>query len=92
MLSMATGALRSVLALAGALMLVVGCESTADRQSAQRACTEKQATAEIDRVCALPAEQRAAELKRIQEQSGAFGECLARSARRYPAWCNRTPP
>ena len=62
--------------LPAALLFMLGaCESTAERQAAQRARTEKQAAAEIDRICALPAEQRVAELKKIQEQSGVVLYC-----------------
>lgn len=75
MISMDSALLRSRLALAAMLLVVVGCESTAERQAAQRARTEKQAAAEIDRICALPAEQREAELKRIQRESEVVVYC-----------------
>lgn len=57
------------------LMAVAGCESAAERQATQRARTEKQAAAEIDRICGLPAEQREAELKKIQKESGVTLYC-----------------
>ena len=61
--------------LATVLILVAGCESTAERQAAQRAHTEKQAAAEVDRICALPTDQREAELKKIQKESGVVLVC-----------------
>lgn len=73
-ISLDTGVLRTVL-LATTLVLVVGCESAGERQAAQRARTEKRAAAEIDRICALPAEQREAELKKIQKESGVVVVC-----------------
>lgn len=75
MLSLNVIRVRSVLRFAATLVLVVGCESGGERQAAQRARTEKQAVAEIDRICALPVEQREAELKIIQERSGVVLYC-----------------
>ena len=64
-----------VLALAAALLLVDACQSAAERQAAQRARIEQEASAKIDRICALPKDQREAELKKLQQQTGVGLAC-----------------
>ena len=69
----------SDLALALVAVGLAACETQAERQArekpAERARIEKAAAVEINRICALPEEQREAELKKIKEQSGVVLFC-----------------
>jgi hypothetical protein len=69
----------SDLALALVAVGLAACETQAGRQAqekaAERARIEKAAAVEINRVCALPEEEREAELKKIKEQSGVVLFC-----------------
>ena len=60
--------------LAAAFFFLVGCQTEAERK-AENARIEKQAVKEINRICALPEDQRDAELKKIKEQSGMVLYC-----------------
>lgn len=62
-------------ALAVALGLLAACQTDADRKAAENARIQEQASKEIHRICALPGEQREAELKRLKEQSGMVLDC-----------------
>jgi hypothetical protein len=62
-------------ALAITLLAFAGCETPAERRAAENARIEKQAAAEINRICALPEAERAAELKKIKDQSGMVLYC-----------------
>jgi hypothetical protein len=64
---------RAVLALA--LAALASCETAAERRAAENARIEKQAAAEINRICALPEAERAVELKKIKDQSGMVLYC-----------------
>jgi hypothetical protein len=66
---------RCAVAATAMLLLLGACESPEQRQAAQHAQTREQAAAEIDRICALPAEQREAELKKIERESGVMLYC-----------------
>ncbi len=57
------------------LVSLAGCTTEADKRAEQRARIDKQAAAEINRICALPEDQREAELKKIKEQSGVVLFC-----------------
>ena len=68
-----------VAGVAGALLLLactlVGCTTAAERRATENARVEKQAAAEINRICALPEAEREAELKKIKDQSGMVLYC-----------------
>lgn len=68
-------AAHRLVTIAGVACLLVACETPAERQAARNADTNRKAAAEINRICALPEQQRAAELKKIQEQSGMVLYC-----------------
>jgi hypothetical protein len=57
---------------------VTACETGAERQAARNAEINRKATAEITRICALPEDQREAELKKIRDQSGMVLYCGSR--------------
>ena len=63
-----TTALRCALGLV--LILSSACQTPAQKQAAQNAEVNRQAAKEIERICALHGEERAAELKKIRDQSG----------------------
>jgi len=67
--------LAVIATLAIALSLLAGCETPAERKAAENARIEKAAAKEINRICALPEEQREAELKKIKDQSGMVLYC-----------------
>ena len=56
-------------------LVLAACEAPAERQAAENARIQKQAAKEINRICALPMEQREAELEKIKEQSGMVLYC-----------------
>jgi hypothetical protein len=56
-------------------LLLLACTTPAERQAAENARVEKQAAAEINRICALPEAEREAELKKIKDQSGMVLYC-----------------
>jgi hypothetical protein len=62
----------TALAVLGAL---TACETPAERQAAHNAEINRKAAAEINRICALPEDQREAELKKIKDQSGMVLYC-----------------
>ena len=64
-----------IASVATILLLLAACESQAELQRAENARVEKRAAAEINRICALPEDQREAELKKIKEQSGIVLYC-----------------
>lgn len=61
----------------GALVLcgLCACETPAERKAAHNAEINRKAAAEINRICALPDDQREAELKKIKDQSGMVLYC-----------------
>jgi hypothetical protein len=61
--------------VATALFVLTACQTEAQRRAAENDRIEKQAAAEINRICALPEEKRDAELKKIKEQSGMVLYC-----------------
>jgi hypothetical protein len=65
----------AVLGLSLAVFFAVACETEKDRKAAANARIEKEAAKEINRICALPDDQREAELKKIKEQSGMVLYC-----------------
>jgi hypothetical protein len=68
-------ALLAAAGLALALAGLAACETPAERQARERARIDKEAAEEITRICALPEDQREAELKKIKEQSGMVLYC-----------------
>ncbi len=58
-----------------ALGALAACETPAERQAARNAEINRKAAAEINRICALPEDQREAELKKIKDQSGMVLYC-----------------
>jgi outer membrane biogenesis lipoprotein LolB len=66
---------RLVVAGLGAVLLLLACTTAAERRAAENARIEKQAAAEINRICALPEAEREAELKKIKDQSGMVLYC-----------------
>ena len=62
------------LTLAGVLVLGA-CASAAQRSAAETAKIEKEAANEMRRICALPSLERAAEIKRIQDESRMTVSC-----------------
>jgi hypothetical protein len=55
--------------------VLAACETQAERRAKENAAFQKQAGDEITRICALPADQREAELKKLQAQSGVVIYC-----------------
>jgi hypothetical protein len=51
------------------------CETEAQPKAQENARVEKRAAAEINRICALPDDEREAELKKIKDQSGMVLYC-----------------
>jgi hypothetical protein len=66
--------LLSLPALA-ALGVLSGCSTEAHRRAAEAAAIQKEAAREIKRICALPLAERAAELERINKESGIVVQC-----------------
>jgi hypothetical protein len=62
-------------AMAPALVGLSACETPAERQARENARIEKQAAAEINRICALPENEREAELRKMKEKSGMVLYC-----------------
>ena len=60
----------AVVRLVTSLLALGGCQTPTERQVAKTAENNKQAAAEINRICALPDAEREAELRKIKEQSG----------------------
>ena len=52
------------------LAALCSCETPAQKQAAHNAEVNRQASKEIKRICALHGDERAAELKKIKDQSG----------------------
>ncbi len=65
------------LAVAGTALLgiLAACETPAQRQARENARIVKEGDKEIKRICALPEDQREAELKKIKEESGMVLYC-----------------
>jgi hypothetical protein len=59
-------------ACAAALFLaaISACQTPAQKQAVHNAETNRQAAKEIERICALHGDERAAEIKKIKDQSG----------------------
>ena len=53
-----------------AIFAFAGCETPQQRKAAEKAAINKQAAAEIARICALQGAEREAELKRFKDVSG----------------------
>ena len=73
-----TGTTSSALVAVGisvGLLMLAACQTPAEHQAAKNAEINKQAAAEINRICALPDAQREAELKKVKEQSGVVLYC-----------------
>ena len=66
--------LVSVAALA-ALGVLCGCTTEGQRRAAENAAVQKEAAREIKRICALPPPERAAEIERINKESGMVVQC-----------------
>ncbi len=54
---------------------LAGCTTEAQRKAAENVAIQKQAAQEAKRICALPAEQREAELKKLKDESGVIIHC-----------------
>lgn len=59
-------------------LVLAACATEKPSQAAKSAEINKQAAAEINRICALPEDQREAELKKIKDQSGVVLYCGAK--------------
>lgn len=70
-----SGPSLSVVAGVASALLLLACTTPAERRAAENARVEKQAAAEINRICALPEAEREAELKKIKDQSGMVLYC-----------------
>jgi hypothetical protein len=70
-----SGSLAPLTVSALALAALSACETPAQQQAEESASIEKQAAKEMARICALPNEQREAELKKIREKSGLVLYC-----------------
>lgn len=66
--------LESVAALA-ALGILCGCTTAGQRRTTENAAVQKEAVREIKRICALPLPERAAEIERINKESGIVVQC-----------------
>jgi hypothetical protein len=55
--------------------MLAACQTPAQQQETKNPEINKQAAAEINRICALPDAEREAELKKIKEQSGVVLYC-----------------
>jgi len=73
------GGVAALAGIAAGLLLLactlMGCTTAAERRATENARVEKQAAAEINRICALPETEREAELKKIKDQSGMVLYC-----------------
>lgn len=58
-----------------ALGVLCGCATEAQHRATENAAVQKEAAKEIKRICALPASERAAELERINKESGIVVQC-----------------
>jgi hypothetical protein len=67
--------MSAAVALAVLSTVVAACQTEAPRKAEDNASVEKRAAAEINRICALPDDQREAELKKIKDQSGMVLYC-----------------
>jgi hypothetical protein len=65
----------SLIGLVASLLALAGCQTPSEQQAAKNAEINKQAAAEINRICALPDVERDLELKKIKEQSGVVLYC-----------------
>ena len=54
----------------GSLLSLSGCSTPQGRRAAENAEVNRQAAQEIERICALRGDARAAELKKLKQQSG----------------------
>jgi hypothetical protein len=57
------------------VFILSACSTAAQLKAAQRAELDKEAATEIRRVCALPNPERAAKIKKIQDESGMTVDC-----------------
>jgi len=53
-----------------ALAALCACQTSTQKQAAYNAELNRQAAKEIERICALHGDERAAELKKVKDQSG----------------------
>lgn len=53
------------------------CSTTPDSRAADNAAVQAEAAREVHRICALPEDQREAEIRRVREQSGVVIGCGA---------------
>jgi hypothetical protein len=58
-----------------ALGVLCGCAAEPQRRATENAAVQKEAAKEIKRICALPPLERAAELERINKESGIVVQC-----------------
>ena len=63
-----------LITLAGVIVLGA-CSTAAQRRAAETAEIEKEAAKEIRRICALPESARAAEIKKLQDESSMTVNC-----------------
>lgn len=58
-----------------ALGVLCGCATGTQRRATENSAVQKEAAKEIKRICALPPPERAAELERINKDSGIVVQC-----------------
>jgi hypothetical protein len=57
------------------VMTMGGCTTDAQRKATEASKVRKEAAKEIERICALPPDERDAEIKRVKEHSGMVIYC-----------------
>lgn len=62
--------LWTVACITGLLAVLTACETAAERKAKENAEINKQAAAELTRICALHGQDREAELKKLKQASG----------------------
>jgi hypothetical protein len=55
--------------------ILAACSTTSERRAADNTAVEADAARGVGRICALPEDQRQAEIRRIKEQSGVVIGC-----------------
>lgn len=66
---------RVSIPLLAAFGVLCACTTATQRRAAENAAVQKEAAREITRICALPPPERAAELDRINKESGIVVQC-----------------
>jgi hypothetical protein len=66
---------RVLIPVLTALGVLCACTTAPHRRAAENAAIQKEAAREIKRICALPPLERAAELDRINKESGIVVQC-----------------